>query len=159
MELYGVSFEALSHITYRFATGEGPETGCRVLAAAFSGHYGIGARGSNDAVLIQSMLAAALTAWEPFGLVLDLRDLAYEWGDEMTDVLLTSDPCDRRRKLPVAVLVSSKCREGLTSLVQEFFGDDPLRWLFDTLEEAVQAIERKVPPSLRRTRDGASDHR
>jgi hypothetical protein len=91
---------------------------------------------------MEAMIAAGVAAWSPFGVVLDLRELSYEWGDEMQEVLAGAR--NPRRSLPTAVVVSDLNREGLTSLVTQEMLAAPADWLFDTVDDAIAAVDGKV---------------
>ena len=144
MELKPISFRDLSDIEFALAMGVGPTTGCGILVVSFTGICGIGSDGNDDAEFMRAIVVAALDAWTPSGLVLDLRQLSYEWGDLMTGVLCGGDRCCAVPMLPAAVLVSDLCREGLTSLVEREMGGVPAQWLFDDLEIAVREIETQM---------------
>ena len=46
--------------------------------------------------------------------------------------------------LPLAIVVSDLNREGLTSLVKEELLEDPKHWLFESLEDALNAVDKEV---------------
>ena len=77
------SLESLSDIGVSFSLGEHP---CgryprAILVIACHGTYGIGSGGNSDATYLMAMGKAGLEAFEPDGVILDLRELSYEWGD------------------------------------------------------------------------------
>jgi hypothetical protein len=143
LDLRPVAFSDLSSIQYAFHLGTGTVTHDIILVVSFAGACGIGTGCDDDAHLMEAIGQAAVLAWRPFGLILDLRELTYEWGDMMTEVLTLGEP-KRRHGLPTTVLASARCREGLTSLLKEEMGEDPDLWLFDDLPAAVQELERQM---------------
>jgi hypothetical protein len=92
------------------------------------------------------MIAAGLEACleEPVGLVLDLSSLDYAWGDEMAGVLGTGSRW-RGGEFPTAVVVSHRNETGLTSLLTQEMFADPCAWLFPSVEDAVRAVEQRLP--------------
>jgi hypothetical protein len=144
MELKAISFRELSQIEYELSIGVGPTTESQILVVSFTGTCGIGSAGNDDATFMRAIIVAALDAWSPSGLVLDLRHLAYEWGDLMTGVLCGGDRYCAVPVLPAAVVVSDLCREGLTSLVEHEIMGDSAHWLFEDLESAIEEVERQI---------------
>ena len=65
----------------------------------------------------------------------------YEWGDDIGTVL---DAGINRynRSFPTALVVSDANREALHGLLR-FIGKEPSDWAFDTIEEAIDALERQ----------------
>jgi hypothetical protein len=147
MEFKAVSFRELSEIEYNLYLAERPSSYQEIMLVRFTGVSGIGSRGTDDAVFMRTVLVAALDAWSPFGLVLDLSHLDYRWGDDMTGVLCGGDQYCAVSRLPTTVIVSNQCRTGLTSLVAQEMGEDPAHWLFDDLESALVELEIKMRAS------------
>lgn len=54
------------------------------LAISISGTYGHGSGGSDDARLIHWRISQFQEQIQPFGVVVDLRDFRYEWGDDLS---------------------------------------------------------------------------
>jgi hypothetical protein len=110
---------------------------CEALVVAFAGEAGNSHECCGTFAFMKAMIAAGVAAWEPVAVVLDLRRLTYEWGDNMLDVLSIVD--DSR---PLAIVVSDLNREGLTSLVAQEMLAQPGDWLFESVEGAVAATDR-----------------
>jgi hypothetical protein len=107
-------------------------------------------------------IIAGLEAWQPGALVLDFRRLEYVYGDRMTNVVgaptgwyamarperdlgyLISCGRSAPETFPVAIVVSDLCRAGITSLLTEMMSLDPADLLFDSLESAFAALEKKL---------------
>lgn len=168
MKLTRQRFEDMSKLGCEIYTGSlAAPDGDDFLLVAFKGTYS----GGRDARYMSAMVAAALQTWTVPGVVLDLRELTYEWGDEMTSPLIVSGgrgalsqgersllatfnsswEISTLRPEPVAVptvvIVSEFCRAGLTSLVRDEMKEDPARWLFDTPERAVAGIRGYWQPN------------
>jgi len=148
MELVPCSLDQLSAATYSFARGElltSPLPDCpraTVLLVAFDGAAGNTHQDIGTFAFMKAMIVAGLEAWRPEALILDLRRLRYSWGDEMHDTLAAADGwC--RRAFPTAVVVSDLNRVGLTSLVVREMGRDPQDLLFDSIDEAVSALDQQ----------------
>jgi hypothetical protein len=143
-------FEDLSPLKYSLATcptitwRNWEQMKC--LVTAFQGECGRGVDGDGGdyAGFMSVIIKAAIEAWDPVALILDLRELKYEWGDELTLPLHAPffDPgkvqhqsfFGNRPKLaegglngvankslayPMAVVISDLNRTGLTSLVKD----------------------------------------
>lgn len=140
----------LSAVQYHLATARRgdaePSTRDDLLVITFTGTYGAGSAGNGDAVFMRAVIALARRAFTPAGVVLDLRELDYRWGDLMADVC--NDAVVHR--VNPAVVVSGSCRTAMTSLVSTELGEDPAGWLFDSLDAALRAVDTRV----RRARTG-----
>jgi hypothetical protein len=84
---------------------------------------------------LKQALAASFEKASPEALVFDFRDLRYEWGDQMAELL-------GRWGVPFAVVTSPLNAPGLSTLVSsELFNDDPNSVLFTSLEQALAAVQ------------------
>lgn len=90
-----------------------------------------------------AMVRAGYEGFPPDALVIDCSDLKYEWGDEMTGVLCVGQDYYVNAEFPTTVVVSDRCRDGLTSLVRDELDKDPKQWLFESLREAIDAAQAK----------------
>lgn len=88
------------------------------------------------------MIAGYMVATVPDGIVLDLTELRYEWGDEMAGVLFycSNHSIEQDQSIPVAVVTSDLNREGLTSLVRDEMSQPINEWLFSDVESAVESV-------------------
>ena len=91
-------------------------------------------------------MASYMTYSEPDAVILDFTTLRYEWGDEMARILFACsiDPLDSDLRIPVAVIISGLNREGITSLVLDEMDEEPCNWIYQSLDEAIAAIECKL---------------
>src|SRR6266436_2805770 len=80
-----------------------------IIHATFSGDYRSGSSGAPDAHHIEGTMRTVHDVWRPSAVVLDIRDLHYEWGDEMALVL---EPATKIS----AILVSPKCEPAISTL-------------------------------------------
>ena len=88
-----------------------------------------------------AIVSAALAAWEPIALIIDLRKMKYEWGDEIDKALCAGDNIFIDGSFPTAIVVSELNREGLTSLLQDEMQQDPNEWLFDSIDHALASFK------------------
>jgi hypothetical protein len=115
-----------------------------VLVVRFTGVSGFGCANNGDANYMAAMIHAGIVAWDPCAILLDLREMAYQWGDMMVNPLCAgfrhyADGSD----LPLAVVVSDLNRQGLTSLVTDEMHDvHPASILFETLEAAIEHLDK-----------------
>jgi hypothetical protein len=80
-----------------------------IVHVAFSGDYRNGSAGAPDAHYMVGITGIANEVWRPSALILDLRDVRYQWGDEMDLVLA---PPGRA----VAILVGPSCERAISTL-------------------------------------------
>jgi len=107
-----------------------------VIHLAFAGNYRSGSGGAPDAHYIEGMIRTVYEIWRPSAIILDLRELTYEWGDEMDLVL--QPPTDIS-----AIVVSPKCEPAISTLC---YGIDTKKSVleeahfFDALDPAIDYI-------------------
>ena len=100
---------------------------------------------------MEAMTRAGITAFDSVGVILDLRDLAYEWGDMMVNPFGAGHQHYIDSDLPVVAVISDLNRVGLTSLVTDEMQFDPANLLFETMEAALKhldALYQKSKPLL-----------
>lgn len=129
-------FEDLSALQWSALT-LGTQEPWDALVLEFSGEYGYGCKGNDDGGFMEAVSTLARGLWPARNRVVDLRRLSYQWGDWISSAL----GGDR-----VAIVVSDLCREGLTSLVKQEMGRNPSETLFDSLEQAFQALGIHAEP-------------
>jgi hypothetical protein len=113
------------------------------LVVAFNGEAGNTHQHVRTFAFMNAMIVAGLEAWRPDALILDLRHLRYEWGDEMAGTLGAAWDWSRN-PFPTAVVTSDLNRAGLASLVEQEMGADPQEWLFGSIDDAVAAVDYQL---------------
>jgi hypothetical protein len=143
-----VTFEELSSIQHEVFVSDDAASPT-FLVVRYRGTYKIGAAGRGDALYIVAAAEAAQKAWWAPCTVLDLRELEYQWGDEME--WITSIGWDRGTRLhaPLAILVGERCRPALKSLLEESFE----RYCVDTMEEAFAHCRKQEIEWRRQLKD------
>jgi hypothetical protein len=135
MEFRDFDLSTLSALSYRIRTcGFGGKWNPTALILEFSGTYGWGSQGNSDADFIAAIKAVALEVLRVHAVVFDFREMCYEWGNRIWNVLPCRQP-DGGGPLPVAIAISDKCRKGFSSCA----GMVPP--MFETLEGALQFVE------------------
>jgi hypothetical protein len=77
-----------SQIRVRYLTGPSSRLpGGDILVIQYAGRYGYGSAGNGDATFMCAMARAGLSAFDPFGMIHDLSELDYEWGDRLEELL------------------------------------------------------------------------
>lgn len=112
------------------------------LVVSFAGRYGYGGKGNPDASAMCAMVHAGIEAFGPAGVVLDLRELVYEWGDQMSEVIVAGMVHDVH-DVQCTIVVSDTCREAMRTLIEQEWDDDPRAWLFETIDAAFDALENR----------------
>lgn len=88
---------------------------------------------------MDEVLTRFLNSERPAGLILDLRELEYWWGDQMAQTLALVHVDAPTVK--VVAIVSDLNRQGMTSLVRDELFCDPSRWLADGEEQAKALMQ------------------
>lgn len=153
MHITEISLDQLSKLHYKFFTCPLENAPYRkALIVAFDGEYGYGSKGNSDAAFMSSMIKAGLEAWGPAALIIDLRAMSYEWGDMIGSAIAAGADRNIDSPFPTAIVVSDRNREGMTSFVQREMGQEPGKWLFETLEDALRAVAEQLTTILVRRR-------
>ncbi|MFN3192894.1 MAG: hypothetical protein ACE361_20460 [Aureliella sp.] len=112
-----------------------------ILVVRFAGQSGFGCANNSDAIYMEAMVRAGITAFDPSGVVLDLREMAYEWGDMMVNPFSAGHKHFVDADLPIIAVISDLNRGGLTSLVTDEMQSDPAKLLFETMETAIAHLD------------------
>lgn len=127
MNLNESEFSELSNLQYQiFTTQLHGDIGPTALVLKFSGTYGYGSGGNRDAAFMRAITLAAISAWDAGAVIFDLRELDYEWGNDIWDVFGDSSIPPFTLEEPQALIVSDRCRKGFstcTGMVPEMFDD------------------------------------
>jgi hypothetical protein len=139
MDTVPLTLSNLSTAKYSFAHCVLPsEPDLKALLIAFDGEAGNSHEHFGTFALMRAVIAAGVAAWRPVAIVLDLQRLIYDWGDDMADALAVAHP------LPIAVAVSDQNRDSLTSLIEQEMFSEPKKWLFGSVEQAIEAVDHTV---------------
>lgn len=142
-----VRLEDLSEINYEIHIGTSLSVEyLTIMILKFSGSYGFGSSGNCDAAFMSAIGKAALEAWSPDGLIIDLSELYYEWGDQLERVFFIGSDRYIDSPFPVALLVGAKCEEAVRTLLLGINSTQTIKeigWVFTELEEAWSYIEHE----------------
>ena len=158
MKLIKRRFEELGTVKYTIHTIPlgAKMDGDHILVVGFEGDFGVGCSGNDNGDYMAMIVKSACMSWPARGVILDFRKLNYVWGDMLDASIFAPyhptkifvDEVSRlaaekkgakysQKKFPTAILVSDKCREGVSSLL----GEKPTVPLFDSLDEAFRSIK------------------
>jgi hypothetical protein len=112
-----------------------------VLVVRFSGTSGFGCANNADAIYMDAMIRAGIASFDCVGIILDLREMAYECGDMMICPFAAGFRYYVDSDLPIVAAVSDKNRKGLTSLMLDEADTEPTTVLFDTMEAALARLD------------------
>lgn len=118
-----------------------------ILVISYSGKYGIGAAGNSDAQYMYAKGEFGLNMYETAGVIIDLRELEYEWGDMLELVFTIGKKQYRNAEFPRAVLIGEKCSKAIGTLIHGEDSKTPAiteEWIFDSFENAWDYIDRKI---------------
>lgn len=140
--------EELSEIKYQVHIGKSNEVSyLEIMILKFIGVYGFGSAGNSDAIFMRAIGEAVLEAWEPGGLIIDLSELSYEWGDQLEDVFYIGSYKYRDMPFPIALIVGDKSEEAIRTLIlgiQSTQGIHEIGWVFKEVSSAWGYIETKL---------------
>lgn len=122
-----------------------------ILVVRFSGNSGFGCANNSDAIYMDAMIRAGIAAFSCVGVILDLREMAYEWGDMMLCPFGAGSRYYVDSDLPIVAVVSDRNRKGLTSLMVDEAHTDPTKVLFDTMEAALHQLNLLYVASVTKT--------
>ncbi len=115
-----------------------------VLVVEFSGEYPEGSLGNKHGAYIATSALHGLHAFAASCVILDFRELSYNWGNTLLqvfeDISQFKDAGAEPGTLPFPVLAvtSEKCRSAFLSLVTAI-GQPVPSWHFDNLNDAIEA--------------------
>jgi len=112
-----------------------------ILVVRFLGTSGFGCANDSDAIYMDAMIRAGIAAFDSVGVILDLREMGYEWGDMMLCPFAAGSRYYVDSDLPVVAVVSDRNRKGLKSLMADEAGIDPKTVLFDTMDAALAHLD------------------
>lgn len=139
MQPHRLSLSGLSDLKYDFTLWADQSQLPEILVVSFHGLYDHGSLGNGDGRLMAAIVSAGVVAWQPSGLVLDLRDLDYEFGNTILGAINVGYDEDHGWLTPTRIVVSSKSSDGLNSLM-EFVKRDPADWLCPDVEQAIERV-------------------
>lgn len=116
-----------------------------LLCVAFHGVYPDGSKGNDHGEFIARSTLTGLTHFEPWGLILDLRELEYRWGNTLLKVFdyvaRFERPDPGEPSFPIVVVTSDKCRDAFLSLVTPTGSTAPA-WHFEDMEAAIEHVAK-----------------
>ncbi|WP_413362968.1 hypothetical protein [Lysinibacillus sp. 3P01SB] len=143
-----IRLEELSEIKYEVHMGKSSEVNyVEIMILKFIGVYGFGSAGNSDAIFMRAIGEAVLEAWEPGGLIIDLSELSYEWGDQLESVFAVGSYRYRDMPFPIALIVGDKSEEAIRTLIVGVRGSEGINeigWVFREVSDAWNYIETKL---------------
>lgn len=148
IELEELNPEELSEITIEYLKGSSRITNYYdILTIKYSGKYGIGSAGNGDAQFMYAKGEYGLNCYEPMGVILDMSELEYEWGDMIDLVFSVGSNQYVDAKFPTALVIGEKCQEAIGTLVHGIDSKEPATtkdWIFDDFKCAWNFIEEEI---------------
>jgi hypothetical protein len=90
-----------------------------ILKISLQGTCGIGSQGGHYGQYIYQSIGLALLTHQPIGVIVDLRNLNYEYGDRILNLFqVFSDVKPMGHDLILAYVISNNNKYGLSSLLQ-----------------------------------------
>lgn len=117
----------------------------RILVVKYIGVFGWGSGGRGDGTFMGAMARAGIHALKPDGIIHDLSELSYEWGDDLSGVMHIGS--EKKSKDARAVVVGPKCEDAVRTLCLGEKSREPLEkigWVFRTLAEARDHVDKHI---------------
>ena len=134
----------ISGIEYRIFTCEfGGESGPMAVVLKFTGSYRYGSSGTGDGMLMEAITSCALKLFigKVDAVLFDLRELNYEWGNNIWDVWETVESY----AIPYTIVVSDRCRSGFRPADNKAGSR-----VFDNFEVAIQNTQTQAEDRMKR---------
>ena len=139
-----------NQLTTEFYVGDSstPEYDIKVVTIKFIGEYRLGSKGNPDAKFMYSTIEFAKSYFKPSGIILDLRELKYEWGDELEKTFWAG------KYIAIAVLISDLNKKSIGTLVH--FGKENVpatekEYIHDSFEFAWEYIVTEIPKLIEKS--------
>lgn len=127
-------------VTYHIGCSDNIEY-ADILVVKFTGVYRSGSSGNPDATYLYAKGEYGLSSVSCSGLILDMSELEYEYGDMMDAVFGIGAKKYLNKTFPTASIVGPMCKKGISTLMH---GQTSPHTIFDTLEEAWKYIEEEI---------------
>lgn len=111
-ELHKINIDNYSKLEASFSTNDEGT----ILYAKYSGEYAHGSSGNGDGIFMFAKLASYYSAVSPITIILDLRELQYQWGNTIFSTLLFFEEIGRdaeERSKKLFIIYSEKNKEAL----------------------------------------------
>jgi len=145
MELTELRLGDLSNIEVRYFTTPTTKQYCHMLIVKYSGSYPDGSGGNDDARYMMAMAKAGIVAFDGiWGVVHDLTDLKYSWGDRLENVIGVGPTI---RDNPTAVVVGPYCEDAVRTLLLGVQSTEPLQSVgnvFRNLTDACRYVDERI---------------
>ena len=142
MTLQQVRIEDETRLGHEFRLEtSGRNSFCYTLIAKFMGEYRDGSAGKPDLLFMVGMTRMAVAIWHPAALVLDLSELRYDWGDDLSELI---SPAFAGKAS--AVVVGPKCARAIATLlwgVSTQKAATEAGFIFESVEEAWEAVRHR----------------
>lgn len=152
----------LSQIKVRYFLGTArQEPDLEILIIRYTGIYPSGSAGNDDADYMKAMAKAGVAAFKPWGVIHDLSELTYEWGDRLEIAFVGPEDDANASELlgavfgtsspPLAgqpaVVVGPQCEESVRTLLLGEISKEPIEkigYVFRHLEGAWEFVESQI---------------
>jgi hypothetical protein len=144
MKLTEKRLQDVSEIEVRYFTGPSSKYDfSSILVVKYRGDYGYGSEGNGDARFMLGMAQAGISTFFPCGLIHDLSELSYEWGDMLECVFIGPDCASS----PRAIVVGPKCEEAVRTLFLGVNSEEPIEKIgdvFRSLDAAWAYVDAQI---------------
>jgi len=154
------TLEELSRIKVRYFLGPSQrKPHLDILIVRYTGTYPFGSAGNSDATYMTAMAKAGVSAFEPWGVIHDLSELTYEWGDMLEMVFIGPDDDAAGGELletvfdhppaagQPAIVVGPKCEEAVRTLLLGENSEEPIEtigYVFRDLDKAWAFVDAQI---------------
>lgn len=161
-KLHERTFGELSQIKVAYFLGPSARSPhLAILVIRYAGTYPIGSAGNDDAQYMKAMAKAGVAAFEPWGVIHDLSELTYEWGDRLEIAFVGPEDDVKASELlgaifgtdypplagQAAVVVGPQCEEAVRTLLLGENSKEPIEcvgYVFRQLEKAWEFVDSQI---------------
>ncbi|MEO9572206.1 MAG: hypothetical protein ABJH82_00445 [Polaribacter sp.] len=120
-----------------------------VLIASFKGIYPEGSLGKNHATYISKKVISGLIDFDPEVIILDFRELTYNWGNSILSVFQEikafkdGENLPEEPAFPILVLVSERSKNGIISLLTPATSNTIPNYIFEDINKVIKEAEKR----------------
>jgi len=120
-----------------------------VLIVSFFGEYPNGSKGKNHGTYISKKTVSGIIDFNPDALILDFRELEYNWGNSLLAVfqdleqLKNAGNTSNEPNFPILILTSEKSKTGILSLLTPAESNSVPDFIFEDINLAIKEAAKR----------------
>lgn len=121
----------------------------KVLIVSFFGEYPDGSLGKKHGTYISKKAISGIIDFNPEAIILDFRELAYNWGNSLLTVFQDIEQFknagneESEPNFPILIVVSNKSKKGVVSLLTPATSNSIHDFIFEDINLAIKQAEKR----------------